>query len=81
MLLGLTPVIGTDLPVVKPLTSMPGIVGGADQDCAASPNRRNVVEQIHPTDTPKVKCVVKQRADRCSCGLTLKMFWFCRRLI
>jgi hypothetical protein len=24
---------GTDRPVVKPLTSMPGIVGGADQDC------------------------------------------------
>ena len=23
---------GTDLPVVKPLTSMPGIVGGADQN-------------------------------------------------
>jgi len=23
---------GTDLPVVKPLASMPGLVGGADQD-------------------------------------------------
>jgi len=28
----LTVGFGTDLPVVKPLTAMPGILGGADQE-------------------------------------------------
>src|SRR5262249_38270632 len=30
------------------------------------------MEQIQPTDTPKVKCVVKQRADRCGCAVDIE---------